>query len=303
MLVDPKLRLACGFHPIPIFRRAEIWRQEFDMASSPATVVDAHGADADLEGWFSSALSVLTTVGKIAGTLSGSDFVDLGPLGRGTEPTLGSVVFFRDADGSIKVQNQDVQYPVCLDFPGDLTDGVQPQTLTLGAASTFNISPAFTSASEADVDAFGITPCGEDAGGRGTGSEATVRASATNVQSGLTVTLGSYLTAQITASDRTVAIGAVAGFTLAAVVLLNIRGAGQTAVKLINAVRRAPDGKGDGEPFVFTLPAGIDVESANGLGYVEVVATVSAPDGAAPIVGEPMTDEDRARLAGFAASR
>src|SRR5918993_2205744 len=154
------------------------------MASSTATVVDARGADQDLGGWLDGALSVITTVGKIAGTLAGTSFTDYGPLGRGVAPELGSVVFSKNPDsGDILAQNQDPDHAVCFDFPGDIADGGAAETLTVPASSTFNISPAFVTASQADVDTLGITPCGESAipGRRAGRTPTTVRASGTNV--------------------------------------------------------------------------------------------------------------------------
>jgi hypothetical protein len=271
------------------------------MASSTTSVDDAGGADPEVRGWLSDALSILTTVGKVAGTLQGSTFVDFGPRGGGIESKLGNVVFFKDRPGGvITMLNQDVQNKVVLDFPGDESNGVPPETLTVKPAASWNVSPAFANASLAHVDSFGITPCGFSRNLQAP-LEATVRASADNIRPGNEIRLGSYLTVQLT--DRTVAIGATAGFTLVAIVLLNVRGAGKTAVKIINSIRSPSAVHADPEPFRFLLPPGIEIQSGIGLANLEVVANILEPGNESLSVGEPITDAERALLAEFAASR
>ncbi|MGV9770852.1 hypothetical protein, partial [Streptosporangium sp. NPDC003464] len=58
--------------------------------------------------WVKTALSVGTTIGKIAGMLQGNDggLIHFGPTGSGVNPAIGQTGFFLDKNGQCWVGNQ-----------------------------------------------------------------------------------------------------------------------------------------------------------------------------------------------------
>ncbi|MER5704570.1 hypothetical protein ABT023_21885 [Micromonospora sp. NPDC002296] len=258
------------------------------------------------------ALSVATTIGKVAGALSGALSGDLVHLGRAqvgnSNPDLGEVVFWRDKQtGMLMVGNQSTDTSVALFFPGNPYGGAGAESIILGSMQKFPVGDIFTQYANADVDDLVITPFLDDSSaqaeaGVGTGGPTgiSIQASGQNIAPRAKVQLGPSVV--IEASDTTVQVAVVGGLVLAGIVLLNVRGAGTTAARILNVLRKPSDALDDDTSMTVAIPQGIDI--ANGISSIDVILAVqsASPTAAIPALAPhpdavPFTDEDLARLA------
>lgn len=267
-------------------------------------------------GWLDTALTIATTVGKIAGTLSGASAgrgVDFGPRGD-SEDRLGQAVFYVDqGTGQTNVMNQSSSMSCGISIPTDPTWGGAPIEILLAPMHGIPISPAFNMAAGADVDSLTIIPVDPDPDPEEGGGakktkihEATTRTVLDNVET----TIGSYVKIKLAVAPRTALIAVTGGLTLAALILLNVRGAGDTTVRLINAVKPPPGGLADDATSItIAIPPGVDID--RGLTFVEVLVAVgnltgeaaARAGGYAGISAFALTDEHHAILKAIADAR
>jgi hypothetical protein len=265
-------------------------------------------------GWFDTALAVTSTIGKIAGALSGESagVADIGPRGDGPHPKLGQLVFL-DTGPETYVWNQSSDADAGLFFPGDPNFNVGAQQIYLPAASKkYPISSMFQTYAEADVDQFTMQnlPSISGAGIANGGPDINIGAQSNQlVPPGVAVDIKPNFSFKLNASDRTLLVGVVGTLTLAAITLLNVRGAGNTAVRLINAFRK-PRGADVDDPQHITvdIPTGIDIN--DGLTWIDICAAVGNLQPSIDAFMEengdrfvPLTDEDRAKIAAAESNR
>jgi hypothetical protein len=277
-----------------------------EAASRASTEADPNRGD-----WINMALSIASTIGKVAGALAGASedaVVDFGPTG--TLPNIGSLLFW-NKNGQIEALNTDGENPVTLDFPSDTAGPPHGESVTVKKGAALVITPAFKRFAE--VDSFAVTPWRGPKAGRPLEAEAaaTVRTSTTQpVQSGVEVELGSFFKLRLNASERTLTIMTVGAYTLAALILVNVKGARPGLVQIINAIRRQPGSDGEPEPTSadVSIPLGIDLSS--GLHFVELVAEINGIQAALErqeqegiYVWRALTEEDYARLERINAKR
>lgn len=256
-------------------------------------------------GWFDTVLTIGTTIGRVAGALSGAGEakgVDFGAPG-GAEPTLGQVVFFNDSNSVTWALNQSTDTGVGIFFPPDPTLTAAPAPVIIEPASKVAMSSTFASCADADIDGFTIVPfswAGADGKAAPSNGDVNIHASTTQpVPVSGTVTFGQF-TASLNTTERTVIIGVTGALTLTGIVLLNIRGAGSTAVRIINAIRKSSSGKGDDPQHITVdIPNGIDISA--GLTSIEIDAAVGGL--AAVTQCEPLTHRDYERLKHIAEAR
>lgn len=229
-------------------------------------------------GWFDTALSIGTTIGKIAGALSGnaSGVVDYGPKGDINEQ-FGQVVFYNDpSSGDIYALNQSTSTSVGMTFPANPITKTSPIDIVLPGASKLPMSPAFASSSAAGIEDFEILPQASPSASdlQAGGPDVNIHASTTQLAtSGTTVTVGPYFTAQFSATDRTLQVAVVGALTLTGLVLLNVRGAGNTVVRIINAVRKNQAESAD-DPQHITVDLPVGPGFSDGLTFIEITAAV-----------------------------
>lgn len=262
-------------------------------------------------GWFDSMLTVVSTIGKVAGALSGDKVaaLDLGPKGKGAYPQLGQVVFLRRDDGTYAYNQSPDEY-AGLFFPGNATLSAASTQLFVPPTQVLKVSDAFVHYANKDVDTFNIVPIPEVPQADTDPPVVQIQAQATQPipASGARVSIGPYLTARLNASDRTILIGVTGTLTLAAIVLLNLGGAGDTFVRIINAVRSNPEGGADDPQHITVdIPAGFEL--SGGLTSIDISASVS---GLTPLIEDFVrenahllstpTSEDRALLDAYAAT-
>lgn len=263
--------------------------------------------------WWDAALSIASTIGRVAGALQGGGpvGVDFGHLGGDVDPKLGQLIFF-NAPGGLMALNQSTRQSVGIYFPGDeALATTPPMAAIIPEGSKLKMADAFRLYGDADLEEFEVTPGPLRALGAETdGQNMTLQSRTTQpVLPNAKLQLGPYFDLTLNVPERTLLLGALGGLTLVGIVLLNIRGAGSTTVKIINALRRAgADANDDDQHITVPLPAGPDIDA--GLTYVEVIAAVeypaSLPDDLARSAGlaiSPITDEDRAAIAAIAAAR
>lgn len=217
---------------------------------------------------------------------------------------MGQVVFFREG-GKTFAWNRSEENTAGLFFPGSSLRGVGAQQLYLPAASDkFPISPYFESYADAGVDEFTMQSLPSQMTGRAANGGPNVNISAQASQvfpPGVTVRIPPN--SEVTASERTVTIGVLGALTLVAIVLLDVRGAGKTTVRIINALRPPRGSADDGsQQITVDLPAGLDATA--GLTYVDLTAAVGNLQPAVEAFmrenGDrflPLTDEDLAMVA------
>lgn len=258
-------------------------------------------------GWLDAAMTVATTIGKIAGTLvGGKDLVHFGRVGGGANVTIGQTVFWvNKGDTHIWVLNQSTDSGTQIYFPGGRDPRVLPSAIQLPEGSKFDLTKAINIYSLGDVDDLIITPWDQTPvkDGAGGEDEVNLQAQANNVQPNIEVSLGPYFTIKINASDRTILITVLGGLALTGIILLNVHGAGSTFVRLANVVRPRDPALGD-DSMLVSIPTGVDVSA--GLKSVEIIATVTGikvimdrftQDN--PGLLQPLSQEDRDRLAAY----
>lgn len=230
-------------------------------------------------GWFDTVLSIGTTIGRVAGALSGvptQKCISFGPTGD-INPQFGSVGFFVDANGNTQAFNNSMTASVGLSFPGDPLLGVGSTDIILAPTQKIEMDPAFNSAAAAGFDNFQIMPTlslTADSNNVGGSGGSNIHSSTTQTATtGLAVKVGPYLSATLNTSNRTLQIAVVGTLALTGIVLLNIRGAGDTAVKIINAVRKPSDANSDNpQTITVDIPVGLNID--NGLTFIEIDAAV-----------------------------
>jgi hypothetical protein len=231
-------------------------------------------------GTFDTMLTVATTIGKIAGAFAGSlgdkAVIDMGPLGQGKYPNVGQLLFLRDGK-EITAFNQSPDEPVGMFFPGNPIVGMDPTQLFVPPTAKVLVGEAFRTYSAADVDSFNAVPLpsGLAADVAGPDDEVNIQAQATQpIPPGVTVKVGPYFELTLNAPERTVLVGVGGVLTLGGIALLNIRGAGRTSVRIINAIRKTSEiATGDDRQHITVdIPAGIEV--GGGLSEVDISASV-----------------------------
>ncbi|MEV0633144.1 hypothetical protein [Nonomuraea wenchangensis] len=258
-------------------------------------------------GWLDAALTVATTIGKIAGSLvGGKELVHFGPVGTGTNVTIGQVVFWVSTrDNHIWVLNQSTDSGAQVYFPGGRDPRVEPSAVQLPEGTKFDLTKAFNIYSLGDVDDLVITPWDQKPPRSGANGEDEVnlQAQGNNVQPNIEVSLGPYFKIKVNASDRTILITVLGGLALTGIVLLNVHGAGSTFARIANVVRPKDVLPGD-DSMVVEVPAGVDV--AAGLQSIEIIATVTGIKMIMdrftqdhPGLLQPLSPEDLERLAAY----
>ncbi|MEV0345709.1 hypothetical protein AB0H88_08080 [Nonomuraea sp. NPDC050680] len=258
-------------------------------------------------GWLDAALSVGTTIGKIAGALQGSPgaMTHIGPIGNGINPKIGQVIFWLDEFNHIWAVNQsDDQVGVY--FPGAKGGMPEGDNYTIAAHSKFPISGAFNTYSLADVDEFVVTPFksnGSAGLGNGEGNN-TIQASASNQPANVEFKVGAFIRMRVSGSERLAMVTVVGGLALAGIVLFTIRGAGRTQGQLSN-LEPPESANGGVTSMTIPLPAGVDVSA--GVSFVDITVSVQnmqpllaklAHEKAGLMV--PLTKEDHQRIAAYA---
>ncbi|MEV0199738.1 hypothetical protein [Nonomuraea sp. NPDC050691] len=259
-------------------------------------------------GWLDAALSVATTIGKIAGTIQGRDgFAHFGPTGTGANQKIGQVIFWQDENSHVWAVNQSFDDGVGIAFPAALGGKPDGQNILLPKLSKFDITLAFNVYSLADVDQFVITPWKNNPiTGDGNDDEDTIiQAQATNQPSNVEFELGSYMRVTVNGSDSVCIVTVVGGLILTGIVLLSLTGAGSTRARVSNLRRLLPaTTNGDQSSMTIPIPAGVDV--SKGVSSIYVTAAVQNLQ---PLVENfvrenagllmPLTEEDHARIAAY----
>lgn len=199
-------------------------------------------------------------------------------------------------------------------FPGNATLAHAPTQLPIAPTKTLDVSLALVDFAEAGIDDFTLVPLPDvnvdfvpitDVNVDGDGPETNIQAQANQpISPGVEVKIGPYFTVKLNAPERTIVVGVVGSLSLAAIVLLNVRGAGTTVVRIANALRKTGVTEREDDPQHITvdLPTGIDL--TGGLTEVDISASVV---GLATLAAEfarenahlfrTLTDEDHARIA------
>ncbi|NUW31193.1 hypothetical protein HTZ77_07130 [Nonomuraea sp. SMC257] len=259
-------------------------------------------------GWLDTALSVATTIGKIAGTIQARNgFAHFGPTGTGANQKIGQVIFWQDENSHIWAVNQSLEDGVGLCFPAAMGGTPGGQNLLLPKLSKFDITLAFNVYSLADVDQFVITPwkTNNPTGADNDDEDTLIQAQATNQPTNVEFALGSYMRIRVSGSERVCVVTVVGGLILTGIVLLSLRGAGSTTAQVSNLRRLLPaTTNGDQSSMTIPIPAGVDV--SNGVSSIYVTASVQGLDALVEdFVREnagrlvPLTEEDHARIANY----
>ncbi|MEV6157247.1 hypothetical protein AB0L53_43590 [Nonomuraea sp. NPDC052129] len=223
--------------------------------------------------WLKTALSVGTTIGKIAGMLQGANgtLVHLGPKGSGVNPEIGQAIFFVGENGKLYAANQG-DVPMGIHFPAGRGEVPAANTYMIPRRERFNITEAFNVYAQAEQDQLIITPVEVmSAPGARANTHATIQAQGTNVPAGVTVKLGPYIEVTVNASDRTILVTVLGGLALLGIVLLNINGAGDTFANLANL---AFPSEHDGETKSMTVPIPAGVEASRGLESIDITVAI-----------------------------
>lgn len=258
-------------------------------------------------GWLDAALSVGTTIGKIAGALQGSPgtLTHVGPTGSGINPKIGQVIFWLDEFNHIWAVNQSDD-EVGLYFPAAKGGTPEGENYTITGQNRFPVSSAFNMYSLADVDEFVVTPrTGNNSAGIGNGEKNnTIQASASNQPSNAEFKIGPFIRMRVSGSERLAMVTVVGGLTLMGIYLFTIRGAGRTEGRLSN-VEPPKSENGAVSSMTVPLPAGVDVSA--GVSFVDITVSVQNMQ---PLVANlarehadllvPLTQEDRERIAAYA---
>jgi hypothetical protein len=220
------------------------------------------------------ALSVATTIGKIAGLLAGNT----GTIVRISQ----GVAFAANPSHGISVMNTS-DTPVHLFFPGD--GSIEASDILIPTGVSFDVTSEFNTYACGSNEQFYVTPAVPapatlaDAGAER--PHVNIQASAQNVPAHMTVPLG-FIHITINASDRTIVVAVTDTLTLAGLVLLKVSvGAlGATLVNLCNESARLPLGVAEGSSrMTVTIPEGVDL--THGVQSLEVIVAVAQPSFAA----------------------
>lgn len=258
-------------------------------------------------GWLDAALSVGTTIGKIAGALQGSTgtLTHIGPTGSGINPKIGQVIFWLDEFNHIWAVNQSDD-EVGIYFPAAKSGEPEGENYTITGNNRFPISGAFNAYSLADVDEFVVTPrTGNNSAGIGNGEKNnTIQASASNQPANAEFKIGPFIRMRVSGSERLAMVSVVGGLVLTGIYLFTIRGAGRTEGRLSN-IEPPPSANGGVTSMTVPLPAGVDVSA--GVSFVDITVSVQNMQ---PLLASmarehadlmvPLTQEDRERIAAYA---
>ncbi|NUW39824.1 hypothetical protein [Nonomuraea rhodomycinica] len=261
-------------------------------------------------GWLDTALSVATTIGKIAGTIQGRDgFAHFGPTGTGANQKIGQVIFWQDENSHIWAVNQSFEDGVGLYFPPAMGDKLKGSSILIPKLEKFDVTLAFNAYSLADVDQFVITPWkhNDSAEAGNEEEDVVIQAQADNQPNNVEFELGPFMRVRVNGSDRVAIVTVVGGLILTGIVLLSLRGAGITQAQVSNLRRLLPaTANGDQSSMTVPIPAGVDVSA--GVSSIYVTASVQNLQ---PLVQKfarenagllrPLTEEDHARIAACAA--
>jgi hypothetical protein len=230
--------------------------------------------------WFDTALSVTATLGKVAGTLLGSTnsivAFDIEP-DTGSGADVGQIVFQLDNQGHIWALNTSTQFPCQLFFPGDSAGGMPGAgvSIMLGAFQKLDVTAAFNKYAAADLTDFLITPSNTAVSVAADGtSSSTIQSQGYNIPPNQVTAIGPYFNVTANVSNTNVTIALVGGLVLSGIVLMNVRGAGNTFCKIMNVIKKTQRAADDGNSMTVELPAGVDI--ANGLQSIEIVAAVDS---------------------------
>ncbi|MFP2963984.1 hypothetical protein ACLEPN_41315 [Myxococcus sp. 1LA] len=180
-------------------------------------------------------------------------------------PKFDQIIFANDSGGHIVAHNTSLDDTVQLFFPGNTS--AEGDLIRIPPFNGFDVTPSFNGCSAANVNEFTITPEGNPPGLAGGVDDAvTIQSQGHHIQAtGVKVSLGNYMNVSLSASDRTIQIAVVGTMVLTGVVLLNIRGAGNQFVKIINAVKkvgstaRSVAYADDDQSQTLPIPDGIDL--------------------------------------------
>lgn len=258
-------------------------------------------------GWLDAALSVGTTIGKIAGALQGSTgtLTHIGPTGSGINPKIGQVIFWLDEFNHIWAVNQSDD-EVGIYFPAAKSGKPEGENYTISGNNRFPISGAFNTYSLADVDEFVVTPrAGNNSARVGNGEKNnTIQASASNQPANAEFNIGPFIRMRVSGSERLALVTVVGGLALTGIYLFTIRGAGRTEGRLTN-LEPPKSANGGVSSMTVPLPAGVDVSA--GVSFVDITVAVQNMEPLlASIAREhadlmvPLTQEDRERIAAYA---
>lgn len=232
--------------------------------------------------WWQSALSVVGTIGKVAGVLAGATgeravFFRIQSSGEEDYAT----VAFRKVNGAIMAYNQSADNAVQISFETDCARGNSGAgtVLTLPAFQALDVTQAFASMAADDFDDFTVRPSGSLSSVTtmdGDGPNASIEARGTNLPASGTVSIGRFFNLTINSSDRTLQIALIGGFALAGLILLDIRGAGKTFCRITNVLRgkKALDSVEDDNSITVTIPDSVDIDS--GISAIDIVAAVTS---------------------------
>lgn len=234
-------------------------------------------------GVIQSALTIASSIGKIAGTLSGAigNYVDFGDKGS-ISPNLGELIFL-NRDGQTWAFNQSTKNRWGISIPLDptLSPTSQASDVILAPTTKLPISPLFRDASKLDVDSltiFKVDEPGNNSGLIEEDKDSTIHASTTaTAPPNQEISVGPYFTAKLSPQNMTLLISAASGtgVLVTALVLLNVRGAGNTLARIIRASsqKQVESSSVDpAEPIIVDLPSGLDV--SGGLTFIDIIATV-----------------------------
>lgn len=231
--------------------------------------------------WFDTALSVTSTIGKVAGALVGGGIfravafdIQGNASGQGQ---IGQILFQLDNQGHIWALNTSTVNACQLFFPGNPEGAAQQQgaSLMLGSFSKVDVTKAFNTYAAADVNDFLITPSNVSQSiAQNGGSSATIQSMGSNIPPNTVTALGPYFNVTANVSDRTVQIALLGGMVLSGIVLLNVRGAGATFCRIANILKKKKSEADDDNSITVALPTGVDI--SNGLQSIDIIAATTS---------------------------
>ncbi len=195
----------------------------------------------ELGSWFTSALSIVSTIGKIAGSLLGANNNDY--LEFHTSMTMNKddasfdSAIFRKEDEQIILYNSSADYDLSLSFPDQ--NGLAAETLIVPRCSKTDVTGLLQKHSIGDVNELNLSSVITDTKSNDkAASHVTISAKSNNVTvtPNTRISLGSYFEIEI--SENVARIFAIGSYTILGISLLNIRGAGDTAMKLLSPVAK-----------------------------------------------------------------
>ena len=232
--------------------------------------------------WFATALGITSTIGKIAGGIAGALGVnavvfDIRSDSSDMESDAGQIAFKLNGAGKIMAMNTSTSNNCQIFFPGN-SAGESPAltglSVMLSPVSQLDVTQPFNDYSNGDVDTVLITPSGTVSGPNADGGGGgTVQAAATNIPPNTQIKIDSYFNVMANVSQNNVTVGLVGGLVLTGMVLLNVRGAGNTVCKIINAVKKTQVDGLDDNSMTFAMPAGVDI--SNGLVSIDMIASTT----------------------------